>query len=170
MQLKLLKEKNYYTQYLPQKYGMRLENLYLNTPQEARMSSTLFLSYTSHTCCLPTCRIHVKMLLIPCQASRGAVFVWYNDAHRDASYLAQCVLLSIDSNVWGKKALFMPFPLEPVFSAVFSDWSRWFRSNRLLTREGSFLFSLETSAILRFTWDFALHLSFSSPKQYILLF
>lgn len=65
-----------------------------------------------------------------------------------------------------KKGSFMPFPVDPVFS----DWNRRFRSNDVLTRDGSFLFSLETAAILRFTWDFALNLSFSSPKQYILLF
>lgn len=98
---------------------MRLENLYLNTPQEARMSSILFPSYASHTCCLPTCRIHVvKMRLIPCQASRGAIFVRYNDAHADASYLAQCVLLSMDSNVWKKQCL-CRFPWN-LFSAPFS--------------------------------------------------
>lgn len=101
-------KKNYYTQYLPQKYGMICENLYLNTPQEARMSSSiLFPSYAPHTCCLPTCQIHVvKMLLIPCQASRGAVFcVVQKHMHADTSCLAQCVLLSIVSNVWKRGRL-----------------------------------------------------------------
>lgn len=55
-------KKNYYTQYLPQKYGMRFESLYLNAPQEASPPPSSFL----HTLLIPAVCQHDKYMLLKC--------------------------------------------------------------------------------------------------------